>query len=300
MENTWNEYYLTATRGNLQNIKAVCCSDLSLFCNNLIDIFQNRSFMHLLRQHSFAPGIKALDIGCGCGRWVRRMNKTGMKAHGIDISIAAINRIPSVERKLLGVGSAAFLPFRDDTFTLVSDVTVIHHLPYDTQEIIGKEISRVLSDGGCWLLLEHLAPDGKSSKDVSWQGVYPRSFEEWKRFMTSNRMKIIAARRLHYTPLTRSILNRFEAMEKIYVKYRKDKLSGKISPTRSYQSPDNSSQSQQHWTPSRRHKAYARIKSMFLNIPMGIDFFIGLLLERKKGSHIAILAQKAAATSTPV
>jgi len=224
----------------------------------------------------------------------------GINAYGIDISVAAFNRIPLSDRKRFSVGSAANLPFKASTFTVVSDITVIHHVSYDMQEMMGKEIASILSNGGYWLLLEHLTPDGKSANDVSWPGVYPRSLKEWKQFMISNGMDILAAHRFHYMPLTRSIMNRFEAIEKMYVKYRKANLAKQNNQAHLNPSQINSALPQAFWTPSKRHRIYAEFKSLFLNAPMVVDFFIGLLWERKKGSHIAILAQKIAAIQNAV
>lgn len=58
-----------------------------------LDRLQRRVFEHLLRQVPHAqPGARALDIGCGAGRWTRLLRDNAYDATGIDLQGALIKQ----------------------------------------------------------------------------------------------------------------------------------------------------------------------------------------------------------------
>jgi len=105
-------------------------------------------------------GSKILDVGCGTGYFLFDMIKeypcVNMYLVGIDISQhnieCLVHRIKE-ERKtnILAIrGSAQELPFRNDTFDIVTCSEVLEHL-YDPEGAI-REINRVLKLGGRLLI----------------------------------------------------------------------------------------------------------------------------------------------------
>jgi SAM-dependent methyltransferase len=63
------------------------------------------------------------------------------------------------------------LPFSDAAFDVLSDITVLQHIPYEFQQTALKEMVRVLRPGGRMILLELLR--GQDSH------IFPRRLEEW-------------------------------------------------------------------------------------------------------------------------
>ena len=99
---------------------------------------------------------KVLDIGCGFG-WFEVFTKTKeiKKIVGLDVSIKTINR----NRKLFNdsrvsfkLGGANEIPFSGKTFNTVVSWEVIEHIPKNTENVMLKEVYRVLDDKGVFYL----------------------------------------------------------------------------------------------------------------------------------------------------
>ncbi len=90
-------------------------------------------------------GRRALEIGCGTGLILTRVDGVAERAIGIDLSpgMAGVSR-----RKGLCAANAAVdaLPFADDSFDVVYSCKVLAHVP----DLLGalREIRRVLRTGG--------------------------------------------------------------------------------------------------------------------------------------------------------
>lgn len=101
-------------------------------------------------------GEKILDVGCGTGGVTipakQRVGQTG-EAAGIDPAPEMI----AVAKKKAGrkgleidfrVGVIESLPYKDETFDVVTSSLMMHHLPYELQVKGLAEIRRVLKPGG--------------------------------------------------------------------------------------------------------------------------------------------------------
>jgi ubiquinone/menaquinone biosynthesis C-methylase UbiE len=96
-----------------------------------------------------------LDVGCGhhvLPLW-REEQELNMIARsrtvvGIDGSLESLRKHRSIRMRALGTISQ--LPFRDDSFNLVTANMVIEHL--DAPEIQFREIARILKPGGVFIL----------------------------------------------------------------------------------------------------------------------------------------------------
>lgn len=100
---------------------------------------------------------KILDLGCGNGRNLRYIAQKGFKTYGIDISKEALTQLKeTLEKEKLKAeiqqGSFYNLPYADKTFDCVVSMSVLQHNDWEGAKRSFAEISRVLKDGGLFLL----------------------------------------------------------------------------------------------------------------------------------------------------
>ena len=104
-------------------------------------------------------GWTMLDIGCGGGATLQRLLKrsNGGRVYGIDISEESVAKARSTNAKALGKqvfveqGTAAQLPYENDSFDLVTAVETVYFWP-DLPNCL-KEVYRVLKPGGCFAIM---------------------------------------------------------------------------------------------------------------------------------------------------
>ena len=94
-------------------------------------------------------GKRILDLGCGKGRFARRLSQRGAEVYGLDLSSSMIAKASGIPRVK---GSARRLPFRAEAFDAVIAVEVFEHL-LDLSEAI-REARRVLRPGGSILIVD--------------------------------------------------------------------------------------------------------------------------------------------------
>ncbi|WP_299847259.1 class I SAM-dependent methyltransferase [uncultured Roseovarius sp.] len=115
------------------------------------------------RIREFMP-ITALDVGCGEGRFCRKLEKLDVKTFGVDpvdtMIDAAREKHPDGRYT---VGFAEELPFEDSAFDLV--VSYLSLIDIDQLENAVREMSRVLKPGGR-LLVANLSSFATSSSVV--------------------------------------------------------------------------------------------------------------------------------------
>ncbi|MCV0394323.1 MAG: class I SAM-dependent methyltransferase [Rhizobiaceae bacterium] len=112
-------------------------------------------------------GAKVLDIGCGTGALVRRLEEAGASAWGVEVDekmvLAAAVAGPAPDRFLTGTGQS--LPFDDHTFDGACYVFSFHHVPAVHQETALAELARVLKPTGWGAIIEPL-PFGDMTKVI--------------------------------------------------------------------------------------------------------------------------------------
>lgn len=140
--------------------------------NLSIDGLQFCAMRRALALAEVAPGARILDVGCGTGRWLRRYLSLGLDATGVDATPQML-RVARTRGTTAPVaaGEANHLPFRDGEFDVVSDVTVIQHIPTAQQPQALIEMTRVLKPGGRLILFELIRGDDSH--------IFPRSPQGW-------------------------------------------------------------------------------------------------------------------------
>jgi SAM-dependent methyltransferase len=152
--------------------------------NRLIDELQFRALRRALALAKVPDGSRALDVGCGTGRWVRRYEEIGLRATGVDATAGMLRLARrSGTAAPLAAGEAFRLPFADATFDFVSDVTVVQHILPSLQPQALGEMIRVLKPGGRLVLMELIR-----GKDAH---IFPRKPQDWIRQVTSRGAKPI-------------------------------------------------------------------------------------------------------------
>ena len=93
---------------------------------------------------------RALDVGCGNGRYLRRMNSLGWQCEGVEFNGTAVNVCRQAGLKVFH-GELKNAHFGDDTFDLVTARQLIEHLP-DPKDFV-REVTRILKPGGRFVLI---------------------------------------------------------------------------------------------------------------------------------------------------
>jgi ubiquinone/menaquinone biosynthesis C-methylase UbiE len=105
------------------------------------------------------PGLSVLDIGCGTGSHLSLYQKAECKTFGIDLSPAML----SAARRKLGAtapaaltrGDASRMPFRDESFDLVTATLAFHEMPAALRAPVVDEARRVVKRDGRLLITDY-------------------------------------------------------------------------------------------------------------------------------------------------
>ena len=136
-----------------EGLAAVCSYGMPAFYNKVIDFCQRRALEPWLDSR---PGMRALDVGCGVGRWSRLLAARGATVTGVDISPTMISE---ARRRAAHTGVLERCRFETQDlaeldagkpFDLVLGVTVLQHI------LDPATLRRALRR-----MTDHLAPDGR-------------------------------------------------------------------------------------------------------------------------------------------
>jgi SAM-dependent methyltransferase len=170
---------LFAGRG--AGLQAVCSYGMPAFYNWHIDVLQRRA---LERWFKTAPRTGVLEVGCGVGRWTRRLARAGHDVVGLDLSSVMVQEARG-RAKAEGidtrcrflVGDIADIPL-GRRFDRILGVTVLQHVldPARFHTSL-QSLSDHLADDGLMVLLEAapLWSTGRCNSDV----FVARSEREW-------------------------------------------------------------------------------------------------------------------------
>lgn len=182
-----DQYWRRTHEETVNDLAAVNYPSFPASFNTFVDTIFNRSFDRAIQN---LPAGRALEVGCGRGRWIGRLRERGWNAAGVDIAAAAH---PSA------VATASALPFRGDGLDLVLAITVLQHLA--DKEGALDEIVRVTKPGGHILLIELI-----DRKGMTWQShVMPDSEEIWRRRFAVRNLAVERNDPVEHLPLLRLV-----------------------------------------------------------------------------------------------
>jgi SAM-dependent methyltransferase len=214
----WPNLYREGLKKGAPALNLVCVPGLPRLANRVMDRVHARVYTKLLSLAGTNRG-PALDMGCGAGRWLLRLAKKGFAVTGLEYAREALlhnKERPGLSAIPMVQASAHETCFKDESFDLVSVVTVIQHLPYPDQEKALDEIIRVLRPGGHAVVIEHITPKDLPGREMDWQGVYPRSMAEWVQGFEARGLVSVKHTRLQYFPLFDLYKRAREALLRVY------------------------------------------------------------------------------------
>ncbi len=91
-----------------------------------------------------------LDFGCGPGHVIRWLADYGLTSVGLDVSLVNLRNTRKATGALVVCGDATQMPLVDDTFHLVTEASVLHHI-LDWRSVV-REACRVAAPEGGILL----------------------------------------------------------------------------------------------------------------------------------------------------
>ncbi len=178
---------------------AVCYPGAPTWLNRFIAGLQWHTVTRVLETQQLR-GTRALDIGCGFGRWTRWLGEHGAEVIGIDSTegmLEAARRVSTGKVDFQKM-SATALEFPDNHFDLVTCITVIQHLKPAEQDVAIGELCRVIRPGGRAVVLDLV--------DLSDKGkiVYPRPGSDWMSAYTAHGMQMETWHGQEFVPLIRA------------------------------------------------------------------------------------------------
>jgi SAM-dependent methyltransferase len=124
----------------------------------------------IAEHYQLQPGARILDIGCAKGFLLHDFLDAvpGADVAGIDVSRYAIEHaMPSV-RDRLTVGSAAALPYADNSFDLVVSINTLHNLRVGELDSALREMERV-ARGPKYLIVDSFRNEREKVNLLYWQ-----------------------------------------------------------------------------------------------------------------------------------
>lgn len=84
-----------------------------------------------------------LDVGCATGRMIKYLRRLGVEAYGVELSDYAMSKaIPEV-KKYIKKGNIIKIPYKDNSFEMVTSFNVLEHVEKEKIEQALKECNRV-------------------------------------------------------------------------------------------------------------------------------------------------------------
>jgi ubiquinone/menaquinone biosynthesis C-methylase UbiE len=116
--------------------------------------------------------LKILDLGCGTGRNSNYIADLGNEVVGLEISLTALNlakeraRLLGLKVKYLHQSMGEILPFAENSFDLVLDITSSNSLNEQERAIYLSEVFRVLKPNGYFFVRALNKEGDKNAKNL--------------------------------------------------------------------------------------------------------------------------------------
>lgn len=124
----------------------------------------------MVRHYRLTPATRILDVGCGKAFLLYEFTKLlpGVEVRGIDISAYGIVNAKEEVRDRLDHGSAAKLPYGDNSFDFIVSLNTLHNLyNYDLHAAL-REMMRV-ARGPQYLTVESYRNEREKANLLYWQ-----------------------------------------------------------------------------------------------------------------------------------
>lgn len=169
-----------------------------LWLNAHISSLQEPVYTSLLTRIPTRLGHRALDVGCGSGRWSRVLAGHGYDVTGIDLQTALIelNRARYPDLQFHRVAFQDFVA--DHQFELVSSVTVLQHNPAEHHDRLARRMRELLVTGGHALVLENVHDQASH--------VFSRSVGGWAEVFEQGGFRMLACQPYDYSPFLRIVM----------------------------------------------------------------------------------------------
>lgn len=146
------------------------------------------------------PGARVLDVGCGVGQVVARLQAAGFEAYGVDVSEPNIQRARQVCPRCQ-VYDGHSLPFADGYFASAGALNVLEHV--DEPEHFIRELVRVVEPGGRVVL-----SSPNFFRVLGWRDYHPRmrglanKWRNWRRLRQKRRQMRTAPETVRFDRMT--------------------------------------------------------------------------------------------------
>jgi SAM-dependent methyltransferase len=136
-------------------------------------------------------GVRILDVGCGTGINMQLLSRFG-ETFGIDVSERAIAFCQQRGLQGLGIASIERLPFKSNTFDVVTCLDVLYHKGVRDGAAL-RELERVSKDGALLLITESALKRLWSEHDQAVEAKTRYSIPEFRAMLSKTSFDIVKA-----------------------------------------------------------------------------------------------------------
>jgi protein-L-isoaspartate(D-aspartate) O-methyltransferase len=124
----------------------------------------------MVAHYGLQPGMRILDVGCGKAFLLYEFTQVvpGVEVVGLDISAYALENAKPEVQPFLHLGSAAQLPYPDDSFDFVYSINTLHNLYINELWAALAELERV-SRAAQYLCVEAYRNEREKVNLLYWQ-----------------------------------------------------------------------------------------------------------------------------------
>ncbi len=137
-------------------------------------------------------GMKILDVGCGTGINMQLLSSFG-ETYGIDLNSAALNFCRQRKLPNLALSSIERLPFKSNTFDLVTCLDVLYHKGVKDDVAALKELERVAKSGALLLITESALKQLWSEHDQAVEARTRYSLGDFREKLSNTTFEILKA-----------------------------------------------------------------------------------------------------------
>lgn len=203
--------------GRGAGLRAVCSYGMPAFYNGYIHLTQQLALAPHLR---VSAGSEVLDLGCGIGRWSRRLARRGARVIGVDLAPSMIEEAKRrTERASLQhhidyqVGDLRTLVL-DRTFDLVLAVTVLQHILDDSGFArAAANVARHLAPRGHAVLLE--AAPSRPNQTCDTAVFRARTAEQYLAAFRAAGLRVVRVTGVDPAPFKLRVLPRYRNMSPV-------------------------------------------------------------------------------------